>query len=260
MTGWPVLEIELLWIVLFSIRIWPIHAKHIKIHQSLVITNFNRMNASGNQRCIALPFVISRMSLPIAVSWSVLSVFRHCASPLITPSSPDTKPWPLHLRRCCSPKSGSSGWSSVGRPRPEPSRRHMTWETRMTHTAHIIPQTCKILTKKTHSARATYCVTEKWPHYIYNFYQELLGAILKLDFWRSWTCQVILTAHIAQPQTNKWPVHPLVMSPPLSSLILISQVGSHPFSCFSLYNIHFTGMTYLDLRLLEIRKLQTLLT
>ena len=56
-------------------------------------------------------------------------------SPLMTPSSPNTKPSPLP-GRCCHPNPGTSGWSSVGRPRPEPSRRHMTWETRMKHTAH----------------------------------------------------------------------------------------------------------------------------
>ena len=33
-------------------------------------------------------------------------------------------------------------------------------------------------------------------------------AILELDFWWSWTCQVVLTANIAQPPTNSWPVHP----------------------------------------------------
>ena len=82
----------------------------------------------------------------MAVSWSLLSVFLHCASPLVIPSSPDTKPWPLHLQCCCSSNPGTSGWSFVARPRPEPGRRHMTWETEMKHTAHIIPQTCKNLT------------------------------------------------------------------------------------------------------------------
>ena len=65
-----------------------------------------------------------------AVSWSFLSVFLHCASPLMTPSSPDTKPWPLQ-GRCgpYTPNSGPSGWNSLSGPRPIPGRRHMTWET-----------------------------------------------------------------------------------------------------------------------------------
>ena len=78
MTGWPVLEIELLWIVLFSTRIWPIHAKCIKIPLSLVNTNFNWMNASGNQGCIAFPFVISRMSL----SYGCVLILPLCISSL----------------------------------------------------------------------------------------------------------------------------------------------------------------------------------
>ena len=56
------------------------------------------------------------------------------------------KPLTLHLRCCCPTNAATSGWSSVERPRPEPGRRHMTWERRMKHTAHIIPQTWKILT------------------------------------------------------------------------------------------------------------------
>ena len=63
MTGWPVLEIELLWIVSPFNQDLANTCQIHQIHQSLVITNFNRMNASGNQGCIALPFVISRMSL-----------------------------------------------------------------------------------------------------------------------------------------------------------------------------------------------------
>ena len=127
MTGWPVLEIEFLWIVsLFNQDLAnTVHAKYIKIPQSLVITNFNRMNASGNQCCIALPFVVSLMIL--------MSLSRGCVfcnfftpSPLMTPSSPNTKPSPIHRQSCLLPNSGSSDWSSVSGPRPEPGRRHMT--------------------------------------------------------------------------------------------------------------------------------------
>ena len=60
-------------------------------------------------------------------------------SPLMTPSSPNTKPSSLQGRCCLSPKSGTSGWSSVSGPRPEPGRRHMIWETRWStqHTRSI---------------------------------------------------------------------------------------------------------------------------
>ena len=107
------------------------------------------MTASGNQRCIALPFAMSLSSLSNGCVLILPLQFLHCASPLMTPSSPNrpnTKPWPLQGRCCYPSNSGASGWSSVARPPPEPGRRHMIWETRMKHTAHIIPQTCENLT------------------------------------------------------------------------------------------------------------------
>ena len=107
---------------------WPIHAKYIKIPQSLVITNFNRMNASGSQRCIALPFVISRMSLSHG-RVLILPLPFFTPTPLMTPSSPNrrnTKPWPLLDRFCFHPKTGLSGWSSLWGLQPEPGSRHMT--------------------------------------------------------------------------------------------------------------------------------------
>ena len=101
--------------------------------QSLVITNFSRMNASENQRCIALPFGISLLSLSHGcVFCNVFTPF-----PLMPPSSPNTKPSPLDLRSCCTPNAAPSGLSSVEGPGPRPGRRHMTWETRMKHTARI---------------------------------------------------------------------------------------------------------------------------
>ena len=75
MTGRPVLEIELLWIVSLCDQDL---ANTCQIPQSLVITNFNRMNASGNQRCIALPFVISLMSL----SYGRVLILPFCISSL----------------------------------------------------------------------------------------------------------------------------------------------------------------------------------
>ena len=82
-----------------------IHAKYIKIHQSLVITNFNWMNASGNQGCIALPFC----------HFPNVTFIRPCftPSPLMTPSSPDTKPAPLQGRCCYCSNTAASEWSSV---------------------------------------------------------------------------------------------------------------------------------------------------
>ena len=143
MTGWPVWKYNCYELSLFSNKDLAIHAKYIKIPQSLVITNFNRMNASENQRCIALPFVISRMSLLYAVSWSVLSVFLHCASPLMTPSSPNTKPWPLHLRMWFDSKSRSVRvefcFQGLG--------QRLTGDTRLKKCdeahSNIIPQSCK---------------------------------------------------------------------------------------------------------------------
>ena len=77
-------------------------------------------------------------------------------SPLMTPSStnrPNTKPSPLQ-GRCCyhyHANPGSSGWSFVARPRPEPGRRHATWETRWStqhtysNTAHMPLCQCNLL-------------------------------------------------------------------------------------------------------------------
>ena len=48
-------------------------------------------------------------------------------SPLMTPSSPNTKPSSLQGRCCSLTKISSSDWSSVSGPRPEPGRRHMTY-------------------------------------------------------------------------------------------------------------------------------------
>ena len=69
---------------LSSTTIWPIHAKYIKTPQSLVITDFNWMNASGNQGCIALPFVISRMSL----SYGGVLIRPFCISLRFSPHDP----------------------------------------------------------------------------------------------------------------------------------------------------------------------------
>ena len=90
----------------------------------------------------------------------------------------------------------------------------------MKHTAHILPQTCE---KSHHSSshliinsgfmqENPLCQGNLLPDWksrltIYNFYKELFWAILEVDFSRSWTCQVVLTANIAQPNTKSWPVH-----------------------------------------------------
>ena len=61
-------------------------------------------------------------------------------TPLMIPSSPDTKPSPLQ-GQCCEVNTARSERSSVSGPRPEPGRRHMTWETQWstqhTHTVKL---------------------------------------------------------------------------------------------------------------------------
>ena len=139
MTGWPVLEIELFGIVSLCDQ----DLANTCLPQSLVITNFNRMNASGNQRCIALPFVISRMSFSHG-RVLILSLPFFTPTPLMTPSSPNrrnTKPWPLLDRCCYHTNSASSGWSSLWGLQPEPGSRYMTsekrWRTQRTLIAKV---------------------------------------------------------------------------------------------------------------------------
>ena len=130
MTGWPVLEIELLWIVSPFNQDLANTCQIHQIHQSLVITNFNWMNASGNQGYIALPFVISRMSLsygcvlilPLCIS--SLRFSRH--DPILTkhqafaPSGPMLlciKSSFVRVEFCC--KAWARAWQET-----------LTWETR----------------------------------------------------------------------------------------------------------------------------------
>ena len=142
MTGWPVLEIELLWIVLFSTRIWQYMPNTSKYHNHLS-SQFQPDECIWKSTLLCIAFRhFPDVSFIRLCPWSFLSAFLHCASPLMIPSSPDTKPWPLQGRCCCSSKTGPSGLSSVSGPRPEPDRRHMTWETRMKHT---VPQSCENL-------------------------------------------------------------------------------------------------------------------
>ena len=76
---------------------------------------------------------------------------------------------------------------------------------------------------------------------IFNFDKELFWAILEIDFWWSWTCQVVLTTNIAQPPSNSWSVHPyLSCLIPLLPYTNFTSSESHPFHHFSLYSIHFT--------------------
>ena len=138
------------------------------------------------------------------------------------------------------------------------------WKGKMKHTAHIIPQSCEnshhsssiffpsinlfrcheVSCSKTHSARATYCLTawlKKWPLYV-----QLLQGPFWGNPWTSWICQVVLTANIQYSPTT----HEQLTGTP-------ALVMSHPPAPF--YTIHFTRMTYLDPRL-DIRDLQTFLT
>ena len=183
MTGWPVLEIELLWIVLFSTRIWPIHAKYIKIPQSLVITNVNRMNASGNQRCIALPFVISVMSL----SYGCVLILPFCISSLrFSPHDPI-----LTGHQALAPSSPMLLFPKIRNVRVEFCWRAWAKAWQETHDLRDAHSTAKwrkspcssshfwiqVSCRKTHSARATYCLTKKSGLTTYNFYKELFDDL-----------------------------------------------------------------------------------
>ena len=117
---------------------WPIHAKYIKIPQALVITTFNRMNASGNQSCVASPFVISLLSLSYG-RVLILPLPFFTPTPLMTPSSPNrpnTKPLPLQGQCCYTPNSDLSEWSSVPRPGPRPGSRHSRLRKTVKDTLH----------------------------------------------------------------------------------------------------------------------------
>ena len=186
MTGWPVLEIELLWIVLFSTRIWPIHAKYIKIPQPLVITNFNRMNASGNQRCFALPFVISLTSL----SYGCVLILPLCISslrfsphdPILTghqalaPSGPMLlliKNRSVRVEFCF--RASARAWQETHDLR-DANEAHSTAKLRKPpcSSSHFWIQ---VSCRKTHSARATYCLVEKVASLFATFTWKFLNIV-----------------------------------------------------------------------------------
>ena len=143
------------------------------------------------------------------------------------------------------PKAAWSGWSSVGRPRPEPGRRHMTWETPMKRTAHIIPQTCKILTIgfliqkfRFHAGRPTLpgqlpAWLKKWPHYI----QLLQGTFLR-NPWNilelTWFLMILTLPGRTNSQHSPTTHEQMTGTPPL--------VMSHPSP--PLYSFHRLGVTH----------------
>jgi len=67
-------------------------------------------------------------------------------TPLMPPSSPNTKPSPLQGRCRYLPNAARSERSSVSGPRPMPGRRHMTWETQWQHTAHTYRKVAHVCT------------------------------------------------------------------------------------------------------------------
>ena len=75
-------------------------------------------------RCIAFRHFPNVTFIRLCLDPSFLYFFT--PSPLMTSSSPNTKPQPLQGRCCWPSNSGSSDWSSLSMPRPEPGRRHMT--------------------------------------------------------------------------------------------------------------------------------------
>ena len=111
-----------------------IHAKYIKIPQSLVITNFNWMNASGNQGCIALPFVISRMSLSYGRASLPLPSWHHShQTPSLRPFISDLVCTQIQLRQ----------GGVLLRPSAKAWQETQDLRNTMKHTAHIIPQSCE---------------------------------------------------------------------------------------------------------------------
>ena len=249
MTEWPVLEIELLWIVsLFD--------------QDHGITNFNRMTASGNQRCIALPLPCPYRHFHTAVSWSFLYNFftaplpswhhphQTDQTPSLSPFRADVVIFQIQVRQ-----------GGVLLQGLRQSLAGDTWLERQEWSTHHndIPQTCKNLTIvlliykfRFHEGRLTLtgqltAWLKKWPDYI-----QLLQGTFCGNPW-TWFLMILNMSgrtnyyNVAQPPTNSWPVHPhLSCLIPLLPYTNFTIWESHPFRHFSLYSIHFTGMTYLD--------------
>ena len=68
MTGWPVLEIELLWIVLFSTRIWPIHAYPNHLSQQ-ILAGWMHLKINAALRCLlAFPYCRFHTAVSFAMS------------------------------------------------------------------------------------------------------------------------------------------------------------------------------------------------
>ena len=164
----------------------------------------------------------------------ILSVFLHCSSPLMTPSSPHQTPslgtfisdvvaLQSHARQ------GGVLLQGLGQRLEGQETRDL--RDTMKHTAHIIPQTCENLTIA---------------FLIYKFRFHALWQGNLLPDWKSGLTiynfdKVVLTANIAQPNTNSWPVHPyLSCLIPLLPYTNFTSWESHPFRQFSLYSIHFT--------------------
>ena len=124
--GWPVLEIKLLWFVSLFNQDHGQHMTHAYPNHlsSQISTGWMHLEINAAlHRLLSFPYC----HFHTTVSWSFLSVFLHCASPVMTPSSPNTKPSPLQGRCCYASNPGSSDWSSVSGPRPEPGRRQTIW-------------------------------------------------------------------------------------------------------------------------------------
>ena len=261
-TGWPVLEIELLWVVSFfrpgSGQYMPNTWKYHNHLSSQISTGWMHLEINAALHCLSsFPWRLFHT----AVSWSFLCLSSLRFSPhdpiltghhAFAPSGPILLSYKLRIVRVefCG-KASARAWQETHDLRNA-----------MKHTAHIILQTCKkshhsfshlicwkieVSCRNTHSALAAWL--KKWPHY-----KQLLPGTFFEGFL------VILNmpgrTNIVQPPTNSWPVHPhLSCLIPLLPYTNFTSWESHPFRHFRLYNIHFTGMTCLDPRL-EIRKLQ----
>ena len=148
MTGWPVLEIELLWSVsLFNQDL----ANTCQIHQNTPITCHHKFQLDeciwkSRLHCIAfrhfpnVTFIRPCLD-PSFHLFCISALLFSPHDPILT--TPNTEPWHLHLRSCCTPNSGPSGWNSVSGPRPTPGRARDTWLERHDE-AHSTHYTAKL--------------------------------------------------------------------------------------------------------------------
>ena len=220
------------------------------------------MNASGNQRCFALPFVISLTSL----SYGCVLILPFCISslrfsphdPILTkhqalaPSGPMLlliKSRSVRVEFCF--RASARAWQETHDLR-DANEAHSTAKLRKPpcSSSHFWIQ---VSCRKAHSARATYCLVEKVASLFATFTWKFLN-IVKMS---GHTIQLLTLPNHTRTADRYTPNLSCLI--PLLPYTNFTSWESHSCRHFSLYNIHFTGMTCLDPRL-DIRKLQKLFT